>query len=457
MFSANSIEARDLASQVHSYTDLAALEKVGPLVITSGQGVYVRDNNGKPYLDAMAGLWSASLGFSNDRLAKAAARQMATLPFYHNFFGRTPDVTVDLAEKLVALTPEPLSRVYFANSGSEANDLAIKLVWYYNNAIGRPEKKKIISRTNAYHGITIATASLTRIPVNQQGFDLPIDRIIFADCPHHYFFAEAGESETDFADRLADNLEKLILTEGPETVAAFIAEPVMAAGGVIVPPESYFPKIQAVLRKYDILFLCDEVVCGFGRTGEMFGATTFDIVPDTMTLAKALSASFAPISALAIKEEIFQAIKGYSSELGMFGHGSTYSGHPLSAAVALETQKIYEEEDLIGQVQSVAPYFGERLRAMADHPLVGEARGVGLIGALELVADKTRRQRFDPAVKAGPRAVALAIERGLILRARGDALTLCPPLIIRKNEIDELFDKLTVCLDLLADELAREG
>ncbi len=449
----NSIEARDIASQVHSYVDLAALEEAGPLVMTRGEGVYVIDNNGKRYLDGMAGLWSAALGFNEERLAAAAVRQFKRMPFYHNFFGRTPDVTVELAEKLQSITPESVKRVYFANSGSEANDLAIKLVWYYNNAIGRPEKKRIISRVGGYHGITVATASLTRIPVNQKGFDLPIDRVLFADCPHHYFFARSGESEEAFAGRLAEDLERMILEEGPETIAAFIAEPVMAAGGVIVPPATYFERIQAVLKKYDVLFLCDEVVCGFGRTGNPFGADTFGISPDMMSLAKALSASHAPISALMISEEIYQAIKRYSGQIGMFGHGSTYSGHPVSAAVALETLRIYEADRIPDHVRTIAPHFMMRLNAMASHSLVGEARGVGLLGAVELVADKAEKATFDPTLKVGPRANAIAQELGLILRARGDALTICPPLIISESEIDELFDKLWSALERLTSEL----
>ncbi len=453
MLNLNSIEARDVACQVHSYTNLSAVEETGPLIITEGDGVYVTDNHGKRYLDGMAGLWSASLGFREKRLAAAATRQFEQLPFYHNFFGRTPDITVNLAEKLVDITPNSLRHVYFSNSGSESNDLAIKLVWYYNNAIGRSEKKKIISRAGGYHGITIATASLTRIPTNQTGFDLPIERIIFADCPHHYFFAHEGESEEDFATRLAGNLESLIVEEGPESVAAFIAEPVMAAGGVIVPPETYYEKVQAVLKKYDVLFLCDEVVCGFGRTGNLFGCETFDIQPDTMTLAKALSASHAPISALMINEEMFQAIKRYGDELGIFGHGSTYSGHPVCVAVALETLNIYEQDRIVDHVHAVAPRFMQRLKAMEKHPLIGEARGVGLIGAVEMVADKNEKKTFDSELKVGPRANAMAQERGLILRARGDALTICPPLIIKESEVDELFDKLGSALDALNAEM----
>jgi len=449
----NSPEARDAASHLHSYTNPSALEQSGALVIARGDGVHVEDIHGKRYLDGMAGLWSASLGFSEPRLAEAAYAQMSNLSFYHTFFGRATEPVIELAHRLVAMTPEHLTRVFFANSGSEANDTAIKMIWYYNNARGRPEKKKILSRRMGYHGVTVATASLTAIPVNQRAFDLPIERIGHLSCPHYYREAHEGESEEAFAQRMADELEQRILDEGPETVAALFAEPVMAAGGVIVPPAGYFERIQPILKKYDVLLVADEVVCGFGRTGNLFGSETFGLQPDMMTLAKALSASAAPISALMFSEEIYQAVSQQSDEIGMFGHGYTYSGHPLPAAVAVETLKIYEERDILAHVRQVAPRFEARLRAMQEHPLVGEARGLGLIGAVEMVADKATKAPFDPARGIGARANALALERGLILRARGDALTICPPLIITEAEIDKLFDTLTAALDQLAQEL----
>lgn len=449
----NSPEARDAACHLHSYTNASALEQSGALVIARGEGVYVEDIHGKRYLDGMAGLWSASLGFGEPRLAAAAHAQMSRLSFYHTFFGRTTEPVIELAEKLVGMTPEPLQRVYFANSGSEANDTAIKLIWYYNNARGRPEKKKILSRRMAYHGVTVATASLTAIPVNLNGFDLPIDRIGHIACPHHYREGRDGESEEAFATRLAEELEQRILEEGPETVAALFAEPVMAAGGVIVPPAGYFEKIQPILKKYDILLVADEVVCGFGRTGNWFGTDTYGLEPDMMTLAKALSAAAAPISALMVSEEIYQAVRGQSDALGMFGHGYTYSGHPMPAAVALEALRIYEERDILAHIRRVAPVFQARLADMGAHPLVGEARGVGLLGAVEMVADKASKASFDPAMGVGARANAIALDNGLILRARGDALTLCPPLIITEDEIHALFDTLRASLDQLAREL----
>lgn len=452
---ANSPEARDAACHLHSYTNPQQLEQDGPLVIVSGQGVCVTDNHGKTYLDGMAGLWSASLGFAEPRLAEAAYRQMQRLSFYHTFFGRAPEPVIDLAEKLVQLTPEQLTRVIFANSGSEANDTAIKLIWYYNNALQRPEKKKILSRRMGYHGVTVATASLTAIPINQTAFDLPIDRIGHLSCPHHYREGREGESEEAFSDRLAEELEQRILAEGPETVAALFAEPLMAAGGVILPPKGYFEKIQEILQRHDVLLVADEVVCGFGRTGNLFGSDTYGLKPDFMTLAKALSASAAPISALLMTDDIYEAIRDQAAAIGMLGHGYTYSGHPVPAAVALETLKIYEERDILGHVRQVMPLFQSRLAALDDHPLVGEARGIGLIGAVEMVADKATRRAFDPVMGVGARANAIALQKGLILRARGDALTICPPLIITEEEIETLFATLRNALDELAKELGR--
>ncbi|MDK9721351.1 MAG: aspartate aminotransferase family protein [Rhodospirillales bacterium] len=444
----NSLRDADIASVLHPYTNLAAHPAKGPLVMTRGEGVCVFDESGKDYIEGMSGLWCASLGFSEPRLVAAAKRQMEELPFYHLFNHKAHPAAVRLAEKLIELAPMPMSKVFFANSGSEANDTAIKLVWYVNNALGRFEKKKIISRAKAYHGVTLATASLTHLPNNQRDFDLPIARVLKADCPHHYRFAQTGESEEDFSTRLAENLEKLILEEGPDTVAAFFAEPVMGAGGVIVPPATYFPKIQAVLKKYDVLLIADEIITGFGRTGNMFGSQTFGLEPDMISLAKALSSAYAPISALMVNERIFKILQEQSAKIGIFGHGYTYSAHPLGAAVALETLAIYEERDIVGHVRKMAPHFQARLRAFASHPLVGEARGVGLIGALELVADKQTRANFDPALGVGAKLVAAAEQEGVILRAMaGDAIAFSPPLVITKGEIDEMFGRFSRALE----------
>ena len=441
------LHSADIGAQIHPYTNLSLHQDTGPMVITRGEGVYVYDDKGKRYLEALAGLFCVSLGFSNKRLADAADRQMRTLPFYHSFGGKATEPSVRLAQRLLAMAPVPMSKVLFANSGSEANDTALKIAWYYNNALGRPLKKKIISRTRAYHGVTIATASLTGLPNNHRDFDLPIDRILHTDCPLHYRYAQSGETEDAFATRCAHSLEQLILSEGPDTVAAFIAEPLMASGGVIVPPAGYYEKVQAVLRKYDILLIADEVICGFGRTGNMFGTETFALQPDIITLAKQLSSGYLPISALMVNEKIYRAMVEQSRKIGTFGHGFTYSGHPVCAAVALETLKVYEEERILDHVRRVTPQFQRRLADLAGHPLVGDARGMGLIGAVELVADKSSKASFPPTAGVAQYAGNRALAHGVLTRALGDTVNMCPPLIIEPQQIDELFDGIAAGLD----------
>ena len=443
----NSTAARDIASLVHPYVNLDRHREVGPFVISKGDGCFVEDDSGKRYLEALAGLWSASLGFSEPRLVAAATRQLEQLPYSQIFSHRSHDPAIDLAEKLLALAPGGLARVLFANSGSEANDQAIKLVWYYHNAIGRQQKKKLIGRVRGYHGVTVAAASLTGLAPNHQDFDLPIAGVLHADCPSLYHYGEPGESEAAFTRRMIDNLEALIEREGGETIGAFFAEPVMGAGGVIPPPRGYFEGVQEVLRRHEILFVVDEVITGFGRTGNLFACETYGLKPDMLNVAKALSASYLPISATLVSDAIHEAMLAESRKLGVFGHGYTYSGHPVSAAVALETLKIYEERDIVGHVRAVAPHFQARLRALAQHPLVGEARGVGLIGALELSRDKAARAPFDAKLAVPAQVQAAAQDEGLIIRALRDAVAVCPPLIITRDEIDFLFDALGRALD----------
>ena len=439
---------RDQSFHLHPATNLRAVQKEGPLVITRGEGVYVYDDEGRRYLEGMAGLWCASLGFSERRLADAAYRQMCELPFYHSFAGKVPAISTELAERLIRMAPGGMGKVLFANSGSEANDTAVKLAWYVNNALGRPQKKKIIARQRAYHGVTIAAASLTGLAFAHEDFDLPIARILHTDCPHYYRGAQPGESEEAFAARLVGELERLILREGPDTVAAFFAEPVMGAGGVIVPPATYFDRIQPILKKYEILFVADEVICGFGRTGNMFGAQTFDLKPDIMTLAKALSAGYQPISASLVTNELYDILLGQSDKLGIFGHGYTYSAHPVPAAVALETLKIYEERDIVAQVRRVGPRMQAGIRSHAGHPLIGEARGIGLIGAVEIVRDKATKQSFDPKAGVAAYLVRRAQHHGAILRNMpGDVVAFSPPLIISEAEIDEMMGCFSRALD----------
>ncbi len=446
---------RDVASLLHPFTNPASHEQEGALVITRGDGVWVYDEAGKAYLEAASGLWCASLGFNEPRLAEAAYKQLKTLPFMHLFGSRSHSPAIELAERILKLAPVPMSKVFFANSGSEAADTVVKIIWFFSNALGRPEKKKIIARRDGFHGSTVAAASLTGIFRNHRKFDLPIPNIIHTSRPHYYRGARLGESEEAYASRMATELEQQILAEGPDTVAAMIAEPVMGAGGVLLPPAGYFEKVQQVTDRYEMLFIVDEVICGFGRTGNLWGSQTFGIRPDILTTAKQLSAAYAPISAVVVNQRVYDVLRQGSDEVGTFAHGFTYSGHPVSAAVALECLKIYEEIDIVERVRRLAPRLQQGLRERyADHPLVGEIRGVGLMAAVELVRDKPTGQAFDPELGVGPRCMAMAVERGVILRALGDTIAFSPPLIVSEAEIDQILDRFGEALRDTTDWLA---
>jgi 4-aminobutyrate---pyruvate transaminase len=444
----SNLAVRDVETLIHPYSNLATFRETGPMVIDRGEGVWVYDVEGKGYIDGMAGLWCTALGYGNEELVEAAATQIRKLSFAHLFNGKSHDPAIELAERLKEIAPVPVSKVFFCNSGSEANDSQIKLVWYLNNALGRPRKKKIVSRVRAYHGVTVAAASLTGLPNNQIDFDLPIANILHTSCPHHYRYGKDGEGEEEFASRLAEELEELVVREGPETVAAFIAEPVMGAGGVIVPPVTYFEKIAAVCYKYDVYMISDEVICGFGRLGTMFGCEAFGFTPHSLSVAKALSSGYLPIAAVTVPDMMYEAMLIESQKIGTFGHGFTYSGHPVSAAVAVKTLEIYARDRIHEKVAAKVPQFQARLQALNQHAIVGEARGVGLIGGVELVADKGSRRSFEPLKGVGANCVRFAEAEGLIVRAViGDTLTICPPLVITAAEIDELFDRLTRALD----------
>jgi 4-aminobutyrate--pyruvate transaminase len=419
----------------------------GPLVMDKGEGVWVTDIHGNRYLEGMSGLWCLTLGYGQERLVAASARQMRRLPYYHLTAHKGHSPVIDLAEKLLEIAPVPMARVWFANSGSEGNDCAARLAWYYWNAERRPEKRKFISHWQAYHGNTIASASLTGTDRTHDRFNLPLPGFLHVRCPHFYRQAAAGETEEQFASRLVDELETLILAEGPETIAAFFAEPVMAAGGVIVPPAEYFAKLQQLLKKHDILLVVDEVVTGFGRLGDMFGTTTMKLTPDMIVCAKGLSSAYAPISALLINERIFEAAVRQSDEVGIFGLTLTYSGHPVSAAVACEALQIYEELDIAGRARRLEPYLFGGLRQLLDHPLVGEVRGRGLLAGVELVRNKATREPFPPAAGVGRLCAEHAQRHGLIIRAIGDTIAICPPLIITEGEIAQLVAKLGAALD----------
>ncbi len=453
----SNLAVRDIETVIHPYTNLARHREIGPLVLEEGKGVYVYDSDGKRYLEGLAGLWCTSLGYGNMEIVEAAAKQMARLPYTHLFGHKSNDLAIELAEKLKEIVPCEASKVLFCSSGSESNDMQVKLTWYYNNARGKHEKKKLISRIKGYHGVTVASGSLTGLPAVHTDFDLPIKNILHTSCPHYYRFGEAGETEEQFADRMAKDLEDLIHREGPETIAAFIAEPIMGAGGVIVPPKGYFAKIQKVLAKYDVRMIADEVICGFGRTGNPFGSQTVDYKPTSVSMAKAITSAYFPLGAITIEEELYQAMLEQSKKIGTFGHGYTYTAHPVASAVALKVIEIYERDGIYAHAAKVGQRFQAHLKRLADHPLVGEARGVGLIGACELVADKKTKRPFDPKKGVGAQAVKFAQDRGLICRMLGDAVALCPPLIIGEAEVDEMFDLYEKALNDTEAWVAKEN
>ncbi len=448
-------QMRDAEALLHPYTNAVTLRQTGAHIIERGEGVRVWDEKGRPYIEGVAGLWCTALGFGNEELIEAATRQMEKLSYYHLFGGRSHEPAVELAEKIKALAPG-MARVFYNSSGSEANETQVKMAWYYNNALGRPEKKKIISRVKAYHGVTIVSGSLTGLPYNHRDFDLPVDRIRHTATPHYWKGAEPGETEEAFSARLAAQFEEMILTEGPDTVAAFIAEPVMGAGGVIMPPKGYFPAMAEICRKYDILMISDEVICGFGRTGEWFGAQTLDFPANSMSMAKQLTSGYVPLSAVAIDRDMAEVIEAHSGKIGTFGHGYTYGGHPVGCAVGVKTLEIFERIDIVGHVKRVAPRFAAHLDRLSQHPLVGEARHLGLVGGLELAPNKSKAGFATPG-KVGPRMNQELLERGIISRPIVDTMVFCPPMIITEDEIDELFAPVEAALDATLDWAKAEG
>jgi 4-aminobutyrate--pyruvate transaminase len=453
----DSLARADITNELHPYADARLHERIGPVVIDRGEGIYVYDTTGKEYIEGMAGLWSVAVGFNEPRLVQAAAAQMAKLPYYHMFGHKSHEPVIRLAEKLVAMTPPQLTRVFFTNSGSEAVDTTVKMVWYANNALGRPKKKKFLARQKAYHGITVASGSLTGLPGNHRDFDLPAIPVRHLTCPHFYRFGAAGETEAQFTARLLSEAESVILAEGPETVAAFIGEPLMGAGGVMPPPQGYWQGIEALCRKYDILLVADEVINGFGRLGSSFGSVHYGFKPDLMVVSKQITSSYAPLAAVLFTEAVYGAIADNSAKIGTFGHGFTTSGHPLAMAVALENLKIIEERDLMGQAARVGAFMQKELRKLASHPLVGEVRGEGLIAGLELVEDKASKRSFEPQLKVGLTAFNLAQRNGLVVRAIGDTIALCPPLIITEAQVQEVIARLKTTLDQTAAALSADG
>lgn len=436
----SSLAARDRLAVIHPQTNLDTHMSLGAEIISRGEGIYVFDAKGQKFLESAAGLWCASLGFSNDRLAAAAEQQMRSLGFYHNYWHTGHERSIELAEALLALAPVPMARVLFQNSGSEANDTAIKLAWYYWSSRDQLQRRKIIGRERGYHGSTIATASAGGKPDLHKGFNLPLPGFLYADAPYYFRHAEPGETEEEYSSRLARRLEAMILAEGPETIAAFIAEPVIGAGGALLPPAGYFSKIQSVLRKYDILFIADEVICGFGRTGAIWGSQTYGIRPDLITCAKALSAGMQPISALLIGARVYEAMLERSRTLGTFAHGITYSGHPVACAVSLEVLRIYREMDLIKHVALSGGHLQRALTKVEASPLVAATEGVGLIAGIELQEDSA----YGAAI--GQAFMRCARMNGLIVRAIGNRIAISPPLIITPEQVDEMIAMIVATL-----------
>ena len=436
----------DVAHLIHGYTNLVRHRQTGPRIITRGKGIYVYDDQGREYIEAAAGMWCASFGFSEPELVEAAVRQLRELPYYHTLTSQSVVPAIDLAQRLSAIVPIQDAHVYLALSGSEANDFLVKFLWYYNNAVGRPAKKKVIARINGYHGATVVASSLTGIPKNHAAFDLPLPGFLHTHDPHYSRYRAAGESETQFVDRILSDLERMIVREGPDTIMAFMAEPCAGGGGVVVPPAGYFQKLQALLARYDVLLLADEIVTGFGRTGNMFGCETFGIRPAAITMGKGLTGSYQPVAAIALRGDIYEVLAAESDRIGSFAHGTTYAGYPVGAAVGVRALELMEERDIVGHVRRVAPVFMDRLKRLEQHPFVLETRGVGLMGAFQL--------REGAGISDAAVFKALAENAGVIVRAVpvGASLALSPPLVITEAEIHELFDRLEITL---ARTLAR--
>ncbi|BBK30097.1 L-2,4-diaminobutyrate transaminase [Stella humosa] len=441
-----SLEDLDRRHMLHAFTHLAdfASGAMGePRIMVGGDGCHVVDRKGRRYLDGFAGLYCVNVGYGRTEIADAIARQAHGLSYYHAYAGHSSEPAILLAERVIEWAPAGMSRVYFGLSGSDANETQAKIVWYYNNVLGRPAKKKIISRHRGYHGGTVFAGSLTGLPVFHTAFDLPLGPVRHTRNPHHYWEGADGESEEAFSRRCADELEALIQAEGPETVAAFIAEPVLGTGGIIPPPAGYWAAIQPVLRRHDLLLIADEVVCGFGRLGTRFGCDRYGIQPDLLTIAKGLTSAYLPLSGAIVGERVWRVLEEGSAKYGPFGHGYTYSAHPVCAAAALANLDILEREKLTENAASTGAYLQDRLRdRLAGHAHVGEVRGEGLLAAVEFVADRKTKRRFETADKVGARLAAACVERGLIARAmpHGDILGFAPPLVITKAEIDQLVD-----------------
>jgi len=454
------LEEMDLANMLHPSTWIADHLARGPMIMDKAEGVHVTDSKGKTYLDAAAGLWCVNVGYGRQEIVDAIAAQAAKLPFFHSFTSMANEPSIRLADKVMRHTPEGMSKIIFGSGGSDANDTNVKLVWYYNNLRGKPAKKKIISRERAYHGVSVASGSLTCLPVNHKYFDLPLPQVRYTKSVDMYRGKPEGMSEEDFSLYLANELEALILAEGPETVGAFIAEPVMGTGGVLPPPKGYFQAVQAVLDRHDVLMIADEVICGFGRLGSWFGSHHFGIRPDIMTMAKGLSSGYLPLSASAINEKIWSVLRDTSAEIGGFGHGLTYSAHPVCAAAALANVEIMEREDLPAKAAATGALMRRRLEeTLADCPIVGDIRSEGMMFGIELVQDRATKTAFDLGQKVSGRVQAEGYRNGLLVRTlpHRDVLAMSPPLVLSEEHVEELVSKLAASLATVADACKADG
>jgi len=461
----------DRASVLHPSTSVAdfASGKLPSTIVDTASGVRIRDNAGNELIDAFAGLYCVNIGYGRTEVADAIARQAHKLAYFHTYAGHSTEELIRLSNRLVKMAPVsngggPMQRVFYGTSGSDANETQAKLVWYYHNLIGKPKKKRIIARERAYHGNTVMAGSMTGLNFYHNFMDLPVSAILRTGAPHYYWGAaeteNKGETEEQFSIRRAAELESLIWREDPETIGAFIGEPVLGTGGLIPPPAGYWKAIQAVLRKYDILLIADEVITGFGRTGKMFGSQLYEIQPDLMTIAKGLTSAYAPLSGVIVGERVYQAMEAGSAEAGVFPHGYTYTGHPIGVAAANTNLDILEREDLASNAAEVGAYMLAGLHNAFDNlPITGEVRGVGLMLAVEFVADPATKRRLDPELKVAYRISALAREKGLITRAmpQSEALGFAPPLVLTRNEADQIVDIAAASTRQVIDELTREG
>ncbi|SFR35384.1 Adenosylmethionine-8-amino-7-oxononanoate aminotransferase [Yoonia tamlensis] len=449
----NSWEARADANSFYGFTDLPTIKERGTTVLTHGKGAYVYDVHGREFLDANSGLWNMVAGFDHPGLIAAAKAQYDRFPGYHAFFGRMSDQTVMLSEKLVEVSPFARGKVFYTNSGSEANDTMVKMLWFLGGAEGKPQRRKILTRTNGYHGVTAVSASMTGKPYNSV-FGLPLDGFIHLSCPHYWRFGKDGETETQFTARMAAELEETILREGADTIAGFFAEPVMGAGGVIPPSAGYFQAVQPILKKYGIPLIADEVITGFGRTGATWGCQTYDFIPDAIISSKNLTAGFFPMGAVILGPELTDRLQAAADAIEEFPHGFTASGHPVGCAIALKAIDVVMNEGLAENVRTLTPLFEEGLKRLSEKKNIGEWRGKGLMGALEAVADKDTKRPFDGSLSVSERIANACTDQGLICRPLGQAVVLCPPFIFTPSDMDKMFDRLEKALDGVFAEVA---